>query len=202
MADGEPKKEETVGIPSDPSPPAPATPPAIEASKDVAEEKTVIPPPPEEKEKVDDSKALAIVEKVPESTGEKSSGGSLDRDVALARLESDRKVALIKAWEENEKTKAENKAQTKLSAIASWENSKKATLEMKLKKTEEQLEKKKAEYVEKMKNQVALIHKEAEEKRAMVEAKRGEDLLKAEEMSAKYRATGSTPKKLIGCFGA
>lgn len=62
------------------------------------------------------------------------------------------------------------------------------------------MERKKAEYAEKMKNQVALIHKQAEEKRAMVEAKRGEELLKAEEMSAKYRATNTTPKKFLGCF--
>jgi hypothetical protein len=34
----------------------------------------------------------------------------------------------------------------------------------------------------------------------MVEAKRGEEFLKAEEMAAKYRATGQTPKKLLGCF--
>ena len=65
---------------------------------------------------------------------------------------------------------------------------------------QESLEKKKAEYVEKMKNKIAIIHKEAEEKRAMIEARRGEDLLKAEEMAAKYRATGSAPKKLLGCF--
>ncbi|CAN1352430.1 Remorin 1.4 [Linum perenne] len=51
-----------------------------------------------------------------------------------------------------------------------------------------------------MKNGVAQIHKEAEEKRAMVEAKHGEEILKAEEMAAKYRATGQVPKKLIGCF--
>lgn len=52
-----------------------------------------------------------------------------------------------------------------------------------------------------MKNKVAIIHKEAEEKRAMIEAKRGEDLLKAEEVAAKYRATGTAPKKLLGgCF--
>lgn len=62
------------------------------------------------------------------------------------------------------------------------------------------MEKQKAEYAEKMKNKVALIHKEAEERRAMVEAKRGEEFLKAEEMAAKYRATGQTPKKLLGCF--
>ena len=51
-----------------------------------------------------------------------------------------------------------------------------------------------------MKNQIALVHKEAEEKRAMVEAKRGEEVLKAEELAAKYRATGTTPKKTFGCF--
>lgn len=62
------------------------------------------------------------------------------------------------------------------------------------------MEKRKAEYAEKMKNKIAMIHKAAEEKRAMTEAKRGEDILKAEEMSAKYRATGTGPKKFLGCF--
>lgn len=62
------------------------------------------------------------------------------------------------------------------------------------------MEKKKAAYAETMKNKIALVHKEAEEKRAMVDAIRGEELLKAEEMAAKYRATGQTPKKLLGCF--
>lgn len=66
---------------------------------------------------------------------------------------------------------------------------------------QEDLEKKKAEYAEKMKNKVALVHKGAEEKRAMVEARRGEDLLKAEEMAAKHRATGYVPKSMLGCFG-
>lgn len=42
----------------------------------------------------------------------------------------------------------------------------------------------------------------AEEKRAMVIAQRGEEVLKAEEMAAKYRATGVAPKKFLGCFGA
>lgn len=65
---------------------------------------------------------------------------------------------------------------------------------------QEDLERKKAEYVEKLKNKIALIHKDAEEKRATTEARRGEDLLKAEELAAKYRATGTSPKKLLGCF--
>ncbi|KAG8391808.1 hypothetical protein BUALT_Bualt01G0225400 [Buddleja alternifolia] len=154
--------------------------------------KPVAPPPH------DDAKALAIV---PEPAGKKTSKGSLDRDVALAKLEDDKRVSFIKAWEESEKSKVENKAQKKLSDVSAWENSKKAALEAKLKKIEEQLEKKKADYGEKMKNKVALVHKEAEERRAMVEARRGEDMLKAEEIAAKYRATGQVPKKAFGCLG-
>ena len=65
---------------------------------------------------------------------------------------------------------------------------------------QEDLEKKKAAYVEKLKNKMALIHKDAEERRASIEAQRGVDLLKAEETAAKYRATGTAPKKLLGCF--
>ncbi|KAK7394798.1 hypothetical protein VNO78_15338 [Psophocarpus tetragonolobus] len=91
-------------------------------------------------------------------------------------------------------------AQKQLSAIASWENSKKATLEAELKKNEEQLEKKKAEYGERMKNKLALVHKEAEEKRAVVQAKLGEGVLKVEEIAARYRATGTIPKKTVGYF--
>ena len=51
-----------------------------------------------------------------------------------------------------------------------------------------------------MRNKIALVHKEAEEKRATVEAKRGEEMLKAEELAARFRATGTTPKKAFGCF--
>ncbi|OAY48286.1 remorin isoform X2 [Manihot esculenta] len=196
MAEEEPKKLESE-TPSEPPPPAPAT-EAVEPPKDVAEEKSVIPPPTEEKG--DDSKVLVAVEKAPESAEAKSTEGSVNRDAVLARVETEKRISLIKAWEESEKSKAENKAHKKLSAIASWENSKKASVEAELRHIEEKLEKTKAEYVEKMKNKIALIHKAAEEKRAMIEAKRGEDLLKAEEIAAKYRATGTAPKKLLGCF--
>ncbi|KAL2540148.1 Remorin family protein [Abeliophyllum distichum] len=197
MAEEEAKKVEPEAC-SEP-PPAPAA-PAADPPKDVAEEKSLIPPPlPPCEEKPDDSKALAIVEK-PEPAEEKKPEGSINRDAVLARVSTEKRLSLIKAWEESEKSKAENKAQKKISTIGAWENSKKAGLEAELKKIEEDLEKKKAEYVEKMKNKVALIHKAAEEKRAIIEAKRGEDLLKAEEMAAKYRATGSAPKKLLGCF--
>nr|GMC85191.1 remorin-like [Ipomoea batatas] len=59
-----------------------------------------------------------------------------DRDAALAQLELEKRLALIKAWEENEKAKADNKAHKKLSAIAAWENTKKASVEAQLKQIE------------------------------------------------------------------
>ncbi|KAJ8536763.1 hypothetical protein K7X08_035164 [Anisodus acutangulus] len=205
------KKVETEKV-VDPTPPAapastPEAEPVVEAPKEiVADEKAIVapalPPPEEEKEKekTDDSKALVVVEnKTPEPAEEKKEG-SIDRDTVLARVATEKRLSLIKAWEESEKSKAENKAQKKVSEIAAWENSKKANLDVELKKIEEKLEKKKAEYTEKMKNKIALLHKEAEEKRAMIEAKRGEDLLKAEEVAAKYRATGTAPKKILGIF--
>ncbi|XP_068640617.1 remorin-like [Aristolochia californica] len=176
-----------------PAAPAPAP---VEAPKDVAEEKAVIPAG----EKVDDTKALAIVEKPLEA--EKSSGGTADRDAALARVETEKRLSLIKAWEDSEKTKAENKAIKKFSSITSWENAKKAAVEADLRKKEEELEKKKAEYGELMKNKIAMLHKEAEEQRAMIEARKGEELLKAEEIAAKYKAKGLAPTKLFGCFGS
>ncbi|KAM7491624.1 hypothetical protein LguiA_034545 [Lonicera macranthoides] len=178
--------------------PAPAPEP-VEAPKDVAEEKSVIPVSPCE-EKPDDCKALVIVEKTPEACEDKISEGSANRDAVLARVATEKRISLIKAWEESEKSKAENKACKDLSAVGAWENTKKATIEADIKRIEEKLEKKKAGYVEKMKNKIASIHKAAEEKRAMIEAKQGEDLLKAEEIAAKYRATQTTPKKLLGCF--
>ncbi|XP_010412645.1 PREDICTED: remorin-like [Camelina sativa] len=142
---------------------------------------------------------IVLVVAAKEAAEEKKEG-SVHRDAVLVRLEQDKRISLIKAWEEAEKSKVENKAQKKLSYVGAWENSKKASVEAELKKIEEQLLKKKAEYAEKMKNKIARIHKEAEEKRAMAEAKRGEDVLKAEEMAAKYRATGTAPTKLFGLF--
>lgn len=128
--------------------------------------------------------------------------GSVDRDAILANVELERKLSMIKAWEESEKSKAENKAQKKMSSILSWENTRKAAIETKLRTQEEKLERKKAEYAEKMRNQVAAIHKAAEEKRATVEATRHEEIIKYEEMAAKHRSKGTTPTKFLSCFGS
>ncbi|ONM15490.1 Remorin family protein [Zea mays] len=89
--------------------------PEAAAKEDVADDKAVIPAtdPPPPPPPADDSKALAIVEKVadepaPEKPAPAKQGGSNDRDLALARVETEKRNSLIKAWEENEKTKAEN----------------------------------------------------------------------------------------------
>ncbi|CAH2075729.1 unnamed protein product [Thlaspi arvense] len=109
---------------------------------------------------------------VSEPANEKQTGEMVNRDAVLARVATEKRLALVKAWEESEKTKAENKAYKKLSTIEAWENSKKANVEAELKNIEEKYEKKKAEYAEKMKNKTAEIHRASEEKKAMVEAKR------------------------------
>ncbi|GKV23100.1 hypothetical protein SLEP1_g32877 [Rubroshorea leprosula] len=151
--------------------------------KDVAQEKSLIPVPEE-------------VTPAPE----KSSGSSIDRDAVLAQLATEKRNALVKAWEENEKAKVDNKVYKKTCDIGSRENCKIAYVEADLKKIEEKLEKKKSEYTEKKKNKMAEIHREAEEKRAMVEAKKGEQYHKIEERAEKFRATGYTTKKFLGCF--
>ncbi|PKA53204.1 Remorin [Apostasia shenzhenica] len=50
-----------------------------------------------------------------------------------------------------------------------------------------------------MRNKIASIHRAAEERRAMAEAKKGEELIKVQEAAAKFRAAGVVPSKLLGC---
>ncbi|XP_054825600.1 remorin-like [Prosopis cineraria] len=145
---------------------------------------------------------LSTVQKVADPPAKKDSKDLVDRDSVLARVETEKRLALIKAWEESEKTKADNKAYKKHSAVGLWEDSKKASVEAQLKKIEEKPEKKKAAYVEKAKNKIAEIHQLAEEKRAMVEAQRREENLKVEETASKFRASGYTPRKFLACFSA
>ncbi|XP_061373766.1 remorin 1.4-like [Gastrolobium bilobum] len=125
---------------------------------------------------------------------------SVSRDTVLAKVEAEKRLALIKAWEESEKTKVDNRAYKMHSAVGMWENSKKASVEAKIKINEEKLERKKAEYVEKMQNKIAEIHRSAEEKRAIVEAQRGEEFVEVEETASKFRTHGYPSRKLLACF--
>ncbi|CAL4942819.1 unnamed protein product [Urochloa decumbens] len=195
------------------------------AKDDVAEEKA---PAPEE------SKALVVVESDEKPA---ATDGSRDRDAFLSRLATDKSLSLIRAWEESEKAKAENRAARRLANVTSWENSKVAQMEAELKKihvsrmgktddmfhaffflcslifgstdgwvcacVQEQLEMKKAARAEKLRNSAAAAHRAAEEKRAAAVAMRGEEVIRAEEAAARYRATGQAPTKLfgLGLFG-
>ncbi|VVB11964.1 unnamed protein product [Arabis nemorensis] len=118
----------------------------------------------------------------------------------LADMSKEERLSILRAYENNEKSKAQSKAEKKISDILAWEDNKKTAVEAQLKKFEEKIEKKKAQYAEKMKNKVAAIHKEAEERRAMIAAKRGEEILKTRIMGAKCRHTGFDPNATCGCF--
>ena len=68
--------------------------------------------------------------------------------------------------------KRENKSRQtrqikKLSNVVAWELSKQAYIDVRQKKFEQKLERKKATYVEKMQNKVAEIHKKADEKKGV-----------------------------------
>lgn len=65
---------------------------------------------------------------------------------------------------------------------------------------QEDFEKKKIKCGEKVKNEIAFVHKIAEEKKAFMEAERKKHVLDIEEMADDYRITGVIPKKQ-GCFG-
>nr|AGB97990.1 remorin 2.3 [Glycine max] len=117
-------------------------------------------------------------------------------------VDREKRLALIRAWEESEKTKAGNRAYKRHNAVVLWENSKKASAEAHLKRIEEKLDRNKAKCVEKMQNKVAEIHRTAEEKRAMIEAYKGEEFLEIEEKAAKFRTRGYSPKKYLPCFSS
>ncbi|KAH7285415.1 hypothetical protein KP509_33G027200 [Ceratopteris richardii] len=123
-----------------------------------------------------------------------------DRDEALAKVNQERTLSHIRAWEENEKAKAANKYNKTIAKIDSWEIAQKAAAEANLKKAEETLERRKAAYVEKMRNQISEVHKSAEEQRAVAEARKGEEMVKAEELAARFRAQNHVPRKFL-CFG-
>ncbi|XP_057834630.1 remorin 1.4-like [Cryptomeria japonica] len=61
---------------------------------------------------------------------------------------------------------------------------KKATAEARLRKGEEKLEKRRAEYVEQIRNEMAYAHKKGDEKRAKAEVNKGKCLIRVEEEAA------------------
>lgn len=126
-------------------------------------------------------------------------GSSLNRDLVLAKLNKEKVISLIKSWEENMKRKSQNSYNKKVAKIGTWEVAKKARAEASLRTSEERLENEKAAYVERTRNKVALVQRIAEEQRALAEARHGQEMLKAEEVAAKCRASGARPRKFTFC---
>ena len=57
--------------------------------------------------------------------------------------------------------------------------------------------------MERMENRIAEVHQAAEEKRASARAKKGEDVVRAEESAAKYKLECKAPRRsILMCFGA
>ncbi|XP_024389081.1 remorin isoform X1 [Physcomitrium patens] len=128
-------------------------------------------------------------------------GTIIHMEKATQKIEHDKLVSNVAAWEQNQREKIESRTHREEEKITAEETTMKKKAEARLRQKEEKLEKLRAKYQEAMKNEVAAAHKVAEEKRAMVAAKKGMDILKTEETAAKIRATGKFPVK-FGCFAA
>ncbi|KAM0974113.1 hypothetical protein FF1_017362 [Malus domestica] len=120
MAEAEESKKLESESPSDP-PPVPTTAsvekekPLVEAPKDLVSHKDKYeipqPPSPESKAELDESKTLTtVVDKTSEPIAEeKCKEGSINRDAMLAKVAIEKRLSLIRAWEEIGKLRAENK---------------------------------------------------------------------------------------------
>ncbi|KAH7550271.1 hypothetical protein JRO89_XS13G0163700 [Xanthoceras sorbifolium] len=85
----------------------------------------------------EDNKNLnPVAQEVADPANEKISESSYGRDTMLAKVEMEKRLALIKAWEENAKAIVDNKAYKRHSAVGTWESSKRASVEAQLKKFE------------------------------------------------------------------
>lgn len=126
-------------------------------------------------------------------------GSSLNKDLVMAKLNKDKVLLLIKAWEENKKKRSYNRFSKRLAKLEAWEVGKKARAEACLRTSEEKLENERAACIEKARNKIALVQRIAEEKRALAEAHHGRQVLKAEEVAAKCRASGARPRRFFCC---
>lgn len=142
-------------------------------------------------------KSLSDTEVSPRSAS--LGGSSLNKDLVMAKLNKDKILLLIKAWEENKKKKSFNRFSKKMAKLEAWEVGKKARAEARLRTSEERLENERAACLERARNKIALVQKIAEEQRALAEARHGRQVLKAEETAAKCRASGARPHRFFCC---
>ncbi|GMQ05360.1 hypothetical protein CsSME_00050421 [Camellia sinensis var. sinensis] len=103
MVEEENKKVESEATQAVEAPSPQEAPADAKDRNDAASDKSLAPIP---EERNSDSKSPATIQN---SADEMKSGDAVDRDALLARVVTEKRLALIKAWEESEKTKAENK---------------------------------------------------------------------------------------------
>lgn len=190
------------GICVDMATPAPAAAPEAAAPAPVdAGNPAAEPPAPavESKAITTGAPAPAAVTKVEEAPTEP--GTIIHMEKATQKIEHELLYKRVETWEESAKAKIDNRFNREEKRITEEEATMKTKAEARLRKKEEKLENLRAKYTEMMKNEIAAAHKAAEEKRAVNAAKKGEDILKTQEMAAKIRATGKFPVK-YGCFAA
>ncbi|CAN7026157.1 unnamed protein product [Brassica oleracea var. botrytis] len=128
---------------------------------------------------------------------------SSNQNENFVEIEKEKTIALINAWEENEKAKAQTKAYKELCSIEAWENNMKTSLELDLKKMEENSEVEKAEYSKRFKKKIPEIEKIAEAKREKIEKLKEQKSINLKKMSEKLSANPNAypPKtKTCGCF--
>eukprot|EP00250_Pteridium_aquilinum_P023469 c26953_g1_i1 orf=162-614(-) len=118
---------------------------------------------------------------------------------ALAQVNRDKTNSYIKAWEEKEKANANNKFEKAMSKLTAWENGKKAAAEARMRQSLQELERKRAIIMERMKNELAEVHRIAQEKVAKANAKKQAEVVRINEESNAYRTEGLKPTKRLLC---
>ncbi|KAG2262333.1 hypothetical protein Bca52824_069412 [Brassica carinata] len=128
---------------------------------------------------------------------------SSNQNEKFVEIEREKSLALLNAWKENEKAKAQTKAYRELCSLEEWENNMKTALELDLKKMEENLEVEKGENSKRFKKKIPEIKKIAEAKREKIEKQKEKGTIKLKRMSEKLSANPNAyppGTKTCGCF--
>ncbi|KAH7424658.1 hypothetical protein KP509_11G018300 [Ceratopteris richardii] len=130
------------------------------------------------------------------------SGRSSTRRVgdALAQVNREETNSYINAWEGKERANVNNRFEKAMSRISGWENAKKVAIDSSMRQSIQELERRKAIIMERMKNELAEVHRQAQQKIAKANATRQAELLRINEEAAAYRSQGLKPNKGLGCF--
>ncbi|KAI5061958.1 hypothetical protein GOP47_0022497 [Adiantum capillus-veneris] len=119
---------------------------------------------------------------------------------ALARVNREEINSYIQAWEEKQRANTNNRFERAIAKVSAWENGKKAASEAKMRQSIQELERKKAIITEKMKNEMAEVHRLAQQKVAKANAKRQGELVRINEKAITFRSQGLRPTKRLLCF--